>query len=194
MITDSAPAGTNPAAICGSAPSGGSAMFRSGVIGVRSVTPAVRGMHLGTPTSTRHWSPPHLLRSTSQEPVLRGKLFDGQGNFLEPRPATTIHIELRPDEEQAFIERARVSGHELADYIHQVLEEHLRVSGKPTCRDRTAAGATLILEDLIDDEAIASCAVEADDRISLEAVRAATSRIKDSMVRVVIEDERAERF
>jgi Arc/MetJ-type ribon-helix-helix transcriptional regulator len=49
-------------------------------------------------------------------------------------------------------------------------------------------------EDLIDREAIASCEREADDGITLADVRAATSKIKDSMARVVIEEERAERF
>lgn len=67
-------------------------------------------------------------------------------------------------------------------------------AGTETGRDEMADGAALTLEDLIDDEAIASCAAEADDRISLEAVRTATARIKDSMARVVIEDERAKRF
>ena len=55
-------------------------------------------------------------------------------------------------------------------------------------------GETAAEVDLIDDEAIASCEKEADDSITLEAVRAATSKIKDSMARVVIEEERAERF
>ena len=50
------------------------------------------------------------------------------------------------------------------------------------------------LEDLIDWEAIASCEKEADDSVTLEEVRAGTSKIKDSMARVVIEEERAERF
>ncbi len=49
-------------------------------------------------------------------------------------------------------------------------------------------------EDLIDYDAIASCENEADDSITLEAVRVDTSKIKDSMARVVIEEERAERF
>jgi Arc/MetJ-type ribon-helix-helix transcriptional regulator len=49
-------------------------------------------------------------------------------------------------------------------------------------------------EDLIDYEAIASCEKEADDSITLEAVRVGTSKIKDAMARVVIEEERAERF
>ena len=50
------------------------------------------------------------------------------------------------------------------------------------------------MEDLIDHEAIASCTKEADDSITLEDVRAGTSTIKDSMARVVIEEELAERF
>jgi hypothetical protein len=51
-----------------------------------------------------------------------------------------------------------------------------------------------IPESLIDHDAIAYCEREADDAITLEEVRAATSSIKDSMARVVIEEERAERF
>lgn len=53
---------------------------------------------------------------------------------------------------------------------------------------RTAA----IPDSLIDHDAIAYCEREADDGITLEEVRAATSSIKDSMSRVV-EEERAER-
>jgi hypothetical protein len=51
-----------------------------------------------------------------------------------------------------------------------------------------------IPDDLIDHDAVAYCEREADDGITLEEVRAATSSIKDSMARVVIEEERAERF
>jgi hypothetical protein len=55
-------------------------------------------------------------------------------------------------------------------------------------------GAKAIPDHLIDDDAIAYCEREADDSITLDEVRAATSSIKDSMARVVIEEERAERF
>lgn len=51
-----------------------------------------------------------------------------------------------------------------------------------------------IPEYLLDHDAIAYCEREADDSVTLEEVRAATSRIQDSMARVVIEEERAERF
>ncbi len=47
---------------------------------------------------------------------------------------------------------------------------------------------------LLDHDAVAYCEREADDSVTLEEVRAATSKIKDSMARVVIEEERADRF
>ncbi len=55
-------------------------------------------------------------------------------------------------------------------------------------------GTRAIPDHLIDYDAIAYCEREADDSITLDEVRAATSSIKDSMARVVIEEERAERF
>jgi hypothetical protein len=47
-------------------------------------------------------------------------------SFSEPGVIMTINIELKPDEERALLERARVSGRDLAGYVHQVIEEHLR--------------------------------------------------------------------
>ena len=49
-------------------------------------------------------------------------------------------------------------------------------------------------ENLIDHEFIAYCDREADDTVTLEEVLQATSKIQDSMARVVIEEERPERF
>jgi hypothetical protein len=106
----------------------------------------------------------------------------------------TINIELRPEDEQALLERARVSGRDLAGYVHQVLEQHLRTPNAETGPEEAPNGANPTLADLMDWEAIASCEKEADDSITLEEVRAATAKIKDSMARVVIEEERAERF
>ena len=68
----------------------------------------------------------------------------------------------------------------------------LRLEDQNTCCGAVAQKTTL--EDLIDYDAIASCEKDADDSITLAEVRAATSKIKDSMARVVIEEERAERF
>jgi hypothetical protein len=38
----------------------------------------------------------------------------------------TINIELEPDEERELRERARTTGREISEYVHQVLAEHLR--------------------------------------------------------------------
>jgi hypothetical protein len=108
----------------------------------------------------------------------------------------TLNIELRPDEERALMERARLSGRDLADYVHEILQEHIRTRGQGSDANGGPGEAMLTLEDLIDEEAIESCAreVQGKEVPSLEEVRAATSKIKDSMARVVIEEERAERF
>jgi len=50
------------------------------------------------------------------------------------------------------------------------------------------------LEELIDHEFVEYCAREADEGVTLDEVLEATSEIKDSMARVIIEEERAERF
>jgi len=50
------------------------------------------------------------------------------------------------------------------------------------------------LDELIDHEFVEYCVREADDGVTLDEVLDATSTIKDSMARVIIEEERAERF
>ena len=50
------------------------------------------------------------------------------------------------------------------------------------------------LDDLIDHEFVEYCARENDDDVTLEEVLKGTSSIKDSMARVIIEEERANRF
>jgi hypothetical protein len=104
----------------------------------------------------------------------------------------TIHIELKPEEERALLERARLSGHDPVQYAQQIIRDHIATLAGETAPEADRANPTL--EDLIDYDAIAYCEKEADDSITLEEVRAATSKIKDSMARVVIEEERAERF
>lgn len=54
--------------------------------------------------------------------------------------------------------------------------------------------ARAIPDSLIDHDAVAYFERDAADGVTLEEVRADTSSIKDSMARVIIEDERAERF
>jgi putative addiction module CopG family antidote len=50
------------------------------------------------------------------------------------------------------------------------------------------------IDEFIDHEFVEYCAREADDAVTLEEVLAATSTIKDSMARVIVEEERADRF
>ncbi len=54
--------------------------------------------------------------------------------------------------------------------------------------------SSAVPEDLLDREFMAYCAREADEQVTLEQVLQATSKIEDSMSRVLIEEERAERF
>ncbi len=107
----------------------------------------------------------------------------------------TINIELRPEEERALLERARVSGSDLASYIHQILRGHLRTSELDSGPAEVANGGAPTLEDLIDYEAIESCAreVEGKDVPSIEEVRRLLSKIPGSMAQAVIE-EREDRF
>jgi hypothetical protein len=106
----------------------------------------------------------------------------------------TIKIELRPEEEQALFERARLSGRDLPGHVQQVLLRHLRIPELGSGKEAAGNVAKPTFEDLIDYEAISSREREADDSITLEEVRAATSKISDSMARVVIEEERAGPF
>jgi putative addiction module CopG family antidote len=50
------------------------------------------------------------------------------------------------------------------------------------------------LDDFIDHEFVEHCSREADESLSLDEVLQATSTINDSMARVIIEEERADRF
>ena len=50
------------------------------------------------------------------------------------------------------------------------------------------------IDDLIDHEFVEYCAREADENVTVDEVLEATSTINDSMARVIIEEERADRF
>lgn len=69
-----------------------------------------------------------------------------------------------------------------------------RKTTKGTDDLKAAEQQTGIPDFLIDHEFVANCEREADDSVTLEEVREATSKIGDSMARVVIEEERADRF
>jgi hypothetical protein len=96
----------------------------------------------------------------------------------------TIHIELTPDEERALLEQARLSGRDPAEYAHDIIRSHVS----------PAQDSAPVLENLLDQDFLAYCDREADDDVTLAEVLEATSKIQDSMARVIIEEERAERF
>jgi hypothetical protein len=96
----------------------------------------------------------------------------------------TIRIDLTPDEERALLEQARLSGRDPAQYAHDIIRGYVS----------QAQGAASALESLLDHDFLAYCEREADNEVTLEEVLEATSKIQDSMARVIIEEERAERF
>ena len=49
------------------------------------------------------------------------------------------------------------------------------------------------LDDFVDHEFVEYCAREADDSVTMDEVLQATSTIEESMARVIIEEERADR-
>ena len=100
-----------------------------------------------------------------------------------------------PDEECALVERARISGRDLAGYVYQVLKQHLRTPEPVSSPPESANGVDLILKDLIDWGAIESCAreLEGKDVPSIEEVRQRLAKISGSMAHSVTE-ERQERL
>ncbi len=88
-----------------------------------------------------------------------------------------------------------MSGADLAGYIHHLLQGHLRTPTSDSDETELASGGAPTLDDLIDHEAIESCAreVEGKDVPSIDEVRHKLSRIPGSMAQVVIE-EREDRF
>jgi Arc/MetJ-type ribon-helix-helix transcriptional regulator len=75
-------------------------------------------------------------------------------------------------------------------------EEAIVEAALKRLRDQESVSRTtaLTLDDLIDHEFVEYCAREADVGVTLEQILEGTSIIKDSMARVIIEEERADRF
>jgi len=98
------------------------------------------------------------------------------------------------------MERKTIEGtwEEVTRRAHELTGHRVRVTvlddlSAPAVNGGSSA-TTAIPDDLIDHEFVAYCEHEADESVTLEEVRAATSKIKDSMARVIVEEERADRF
>jgi putative addiction module CopG family antidote len=93
------------------------------------------------------------------------------------------------DELKEFVRRKIEKGQYQSE--EAVVEAALKQLRNQEREDRKTGPA---LEDFIDYEFVEYCAREADDSVTLEEVLEATSTIKESMARSIIEDERADRF
>jgi putative addiction module CopG family antidote len=92
---------------------------------------------------------------------------------------------------------------ELKDFVQKKIEngqypseEAVIEAAIKRLRDQEYEGQKTVptLDDAIDHEFVEYCVREGDDGVTLEEVLDATSTIKDSMTRVIIEEERADRF
>jgi hypothetical protein len=105
----------------------------------------------------------------------------------------TIQIELKPDEERALLERARLSGRDPARYALQIIRDHIG-SAPDEAEHSKNAEAKPNLEDLVDNEFIADCASpDGGDAPSIERVREILAKIPGSMAEDIIAD-REDRF
>jgi hypothetical protein len=104
----------------------------------------------------------------------------------------TIPIELDPDEERAFLERARLSGREPSQYAQQIIRDHIGNPPQGTVPQATQAKPPL--EELIDHEFIAACArPNGGDVPTIEEVREILAKIPGSLAEEIIAD-REDRF
>jgi len=101
----------------------------------------------------------------------------------------TIRIDLPPEEEQAFIDRARLSGQDPVQLDRQIIRDCLASS--PAVDARQAQHG---LEALIDRDFIADCARDPGERVpTIEEVRESLAKIPGSLAEEIIAD-REDRF
>ena len=63
----------------------------------------------------------------------------------------TINIELGPEEERALAQRARMSGRDLTDYVHQILQHHISIASR-ALEEACAAADSLARKVVIDEQ------------------------------------------
>jgi hypothetical protein len=104
----------------------------------------------------------------------------------------TIQVELKPEEEQALLERARLSGRDPAQYLQELVRDHIRAAPPEDVRE---AGCAKGIDDLIDHEFVAECEreIEGKDVPTIEEVRQMLSKIPGSLAEEIIAD-REDRF
>jgi hypothetical protein len=100
----------------------------------------------------------------------------------------TIHIELKPEEELALHERARLSGRDPVQYVQKLIRGHIQASPAVNTRVEDSAEATATLDDLIDHEFVADSAKEAQgkDIPTIEEMGRMLSKIPGSLADEII--------
>jgi hypothetical protein len=69
----------------------------------------------------------------------------------------TINIELKPDEELALFERARLSGRDPALYVRMLIQDDIQSFLRSSGQDEAAAEGAAALDALIDHQFVADC-------------------------------------
>jgi hypothetical protein len=107
----------------------------------------------------------------------------------------TLNIDLKPDEERALLERARMSGRDPVQYVQELIRDDIRSLPRPSGRDEAAAKEAAALDALIDHEFVAECEseIEGKDIPTIEEVRRMLSKIPGSLAQEIIA-EREDRF
>jgi hypothetical protein len=107
----------------------------------------------------------------------------------------TINIHLEPDEERAILERARLCGRDPAQYVQQLIRDHIQHGPSPGSAGNGASlEAATSLEDLIDHQFVAACARDNElDIPTIEEVRQGLAKIAGSLAQDIIA-EREDRF
>ena len=100
----------------------------------------------------------------------------------------TIQIELKAEEERAFLQRRRQSGRDPAQYAQQIIRDHIGSPPHDIERARTT------LDELIDDAFVAACAgPDGEDVPTIEQVREILAKVTGSLAEDIIAD-REDRF
>lgn len=107
----------------------------------------------------------------------------------------TINIHLEPDEERAILERARLCGRDPAQYVQQIIRDHIQHGPSPGSPGNGGLlEAATTLEDLIDHQFVADCARDNElDIPTIEEVRQGLAKIPGSLAKDIIA-EREDRF
>jgi hypothetical protein len=107
----------------------------------------------------------------------------------------TINIELKPDEERALLDRARLSGRDPAQYVQKLIRDDIQAILRSSGRDEASAEGAAALDPLIDHEFVAECEreIEGKDIPTIEEVRQMLSKIPGSLAQEIIA-EREDRF